>query len=42
MTLKKKIISTINVQMKSTHEKKTKKKKRIKLQDEVFRGKYIC
>ena len=27
MTLKKKIISTINVQMKSTHEKKTKKKK---------------
>ena len=29
--------------MKSTHEKKTKKKKKkIKLQDEVFRGKYIC
>ena len=28
MTLKKKIISTINVQMKSTHEKKTKKKKK--------------
>ena len=38
MTLKKKIISTINVQMKSTHEKK----KKIRLQDEVFRGKYIC
>ena len=32
MTLKKKIISTINVQMKSTHEKKTKKKKKKKNQ----------